>query len=126
MCHLLDDKQHFVSPYSLTVFPFFLIEQAIIADHQSFTAEEALEFICKMRVRRLLEFETGFSIESDLFKCRQRSWKVCRKGAGLVPEPLSHSGLETSLCKNYNGWFGLPTLQLQMVIFKNSEARVEH
>ena len=115
---LLDDKQHFVLPHSLTVFPFFLIEQAIIGDHQSFTAEEALEFIRKMRVRRLLEFETGFSIESDLFKCRQGSWKVCRNGAGVVPEPLSHSGLETSLFKKYNGLVRV-TLQLQMVIFKS-------
>ena len=38
---------------------FFLNEQAIIADHQNFSPEEALEFIRKMKVRQL-EFETCF------------------------------------------------------------------
>ena len=41
------------------LFAFFLNEQAIIADHQNFSPEEALEFIRKMKVRQL-EFETGF------------------------------------------------------------------
>ena len=53
----MDNKQHFVYLHSLTV--SFLIEQAIITDHQSFSPEEAQEFIRKMKVR-LLELETGF------------------------------------------------------------------
>ena len=61
-----------------------------------------------------------------LLKGRQRSWEFCcsveGNGAGIVSVPHPHGGLVTSLCKNYWGWFGSPTLQLRMVMSPTCKA----